>query len=123
MPLAVQLCMKQLWNGYKKLLKHFPSQEDLLQSVLLTHGVQYVKYIETTLPLKSNTLVTKESGSGKILGLKALIKQGGGTGGGGEGGCYFIYLIVVMKQTMSKKNSMFLAMFKFVFSAIALSKS
>ena len=30
------------------------------------------------LPLKSNTLVTQESGSGKILGLKPLIKGGGG---------------------------------------------
>ena len=33
------------------------------------------------LPLKSNTLVTQESGSGKILGLKPLIKGGGGGGG------------------------------------------
>ena len=32
------------------------------------------------LPLKSNTLVTQESGSGKILGLKPLIKGGGGVG-------------------------------------------
>ena len=37
------------------------------------------------LPLKSNTLVTQESGSGKILGLKPLIKGGGGGGGGGGG--------------------------------------
>ena len=67
------------------------------------------------LPLKSNTLVTQESGSGKILGLKPLIKGGGG-------GCYFLYVIVVMNQTVSKKILMFLAMFKFVFSVIALSK-
>ena len=38
------------------------------------------------LPLKSNTLVTQESGSGKILGLKPLIKGGGGGGGRGGGG-------------------------------------
>ena len=72
------------------------------------------------LPLKSNTLVTQESGSGKILGLKPLIKGGGGREGGG---CYFLYVIVVMNQTVSKKILMFLAMFKFVFSVIALSKS
>lgn len=35
------------------------------------------------LPLKSNTLVTQESGSGKILGLKPLIKGGGGWARGG----------------------------------------
>ena len=75
------------------------------------------------LPLKSNTLVTQESGSGKILGLKPLIKGGGGgVGGEGGGGCYFLYVIVVMNQTVSKKILMFLAMFKFVFSVIALSK-
>ena len=73
------------------------------------------------LPLKSNTLVTQESGSGKILGLKPLIKGGGG--GREGGGCYFLYVIVVMNQTVSKKILMFLAMFKFVFSVIALSKS
>ena len=71
------------------------------------------------LPLKSNTLVTQESGSGKILGLKPLIKGVGERGGG----CYFLYVIVVMNQTVSKKILMFLAMFKFVFSVIALSKS
>ena len=38
------------------------------------------------LPLKSNTLVTQESGSGKILGLKPLIKGVGGGRGGREGG-------------------------------------
>ena len=37
------------------------------------------------LPLKSNTLVTQESGSGKILGLKPLIKGGGGVGERGGG--------------------------------------
>ena len=37
------------------------------------------------LPLKSNTLVTQESGSGKILGLKPLIKGGGGCGREGGG--------------------------------------
>ena len=74
------------------------------------------------LPLKSNTLVTQESGSGKILGLKPLIKGGGGWARGG-GGCFFFYVIVVMNQTVSKKILMFLAMFKFVFSVIALSKS
>ena len=75
------------------------------------------------LPLKSNTLVTQESGSGKILGLKPLIKGGGVGWARGGGGCYFLYVIVVMNQTVSKKNLMFLAMFKFVFSVIALSKS
>ena len=75
------------------------------------------------LPLKSNTLVTQESGSGKILGLKPLIKGGGGGVGERGGGCYFLYVIVVMNQTVSKKILMFLAMFKFVFSVIALSKS
>ena len=35
------------------------------------------------LPLKSNTLVTQESGSGKILGLKPLIKGWGWARGGG----------------------------------------
>ena len=37
------------------------------------------------LPLKSNTLVTQESGSGKILGLKPLIKGGGGVWARGGG--------------------------------------
>ena len=41
------------------------------------------------LPLKSNTLVTQESGSGKILGLKPLIKGGGWGGVGKRGGLLF----------------------------------
>ena len=50
--------------------------------------------------------------------MKALIKQGGG------GGLLFSLCNCGNEpDNVKKKNSMFLAMFKFVFSAIALSKS
>ena len=44
------------------------------------------------LPLKSNTLVTQESGSGKILGLKPLIKGGGGGWVGERGGVVIFFM-------------------------------
>ena len=54
------------------------------------------------LPLKSNTLVTQESGSGKILGLKPLIKGGGG--GGGGGGVLFFFCNCGNEPDSVKKN-------------------
>lgn len=55
------------------------------------------------LPLKSNTLVTQESGSGKILGLKPLIK-GGGVGWARGGGLLFSLCNCGNEPDSVKKN-------------------